>query len=75
MNAPVHPSYTNEVSAEFLRSLDAPHFTEERLAHFCDEALAVVRQGQAYMDAHPAHAIYRIATEDFLPSIKEEEHQ
>ncbi|CAI8951681.1 MULTISPECIES: hypothetical protein [Pseudomonas] len=63
MNAPVHPLYTNEVSPEFLRSLDAPNFTEERLAHFCDEALAVVRQGQAYMEAHPAHAIYRIATE------------
>ncbi|WP_223531129.1 hypothetical protein [Pseudomonas sp. GL-R-19] len=75
MNAPLPPSYTNDVSAEFLRSLDALHFTEERLAHFCDEALAVVRQGQAYMEAHPAHAIYRIATEDFLPSIKEEEHQ
>ena len=63
MNAPVHPLYTNEVSAEFLRSLDAPHFTEERLAHFCDEALAVVRQQQAYVEAHPARAIYRFATE------------
>ncbi|MGO4313217.1 hypothetical protein AB4Z35_25795 [Pseudomonas sp. KB_15] len=63
MNAPLHPSYTNEVCAEFLRSLDAPHFSEERLAHFCDEALAVVHQGQAYKEAHPAHAIYRIATE------------
>jgi hypothetical protein len=63
MNAPPHPSYTNEVSAEFLRSLDAPQFTEERLAHFCDEALAVVHQGQAYVEAHPARAVYRLATE------------
>jgi hypothetical protein len=63
MNASLHPLYTNEVSPELLRSLDAPQFTEERLAQFCDEALAVVRQGQAYMEAHRAHAIYRIATE------------
>ncbi|CAI8715976.1 hypothetical protein SOP85_20000 [Pseudomonas sp. YuFO20] len=63
MNAPLHTLYTNEVSPEFLRSLDAPHLSEQRLAQYCDEALAVVRQGQAYMEAHPAHAIYRIATE------------
>jgi hypothetical protein len=66
MNASLNPSYSNEVTAEFLCSLDAPHFTEERLAQFCEESLAVVRQGQAYVDAHPAHSIYRIATEGSL---------
>ena len=63
MNAPVHPLYTNVVSPEFLCRLNDSPFTEELLAGFDDEALAIVRQGQAYMDAHPARAIYRFATE------------
>jgi hypothetical protein len=63
MNAPLHNLYTNEVSPEFLRNLDAQHFTEERLANCCDETLAVVRQQQDYIVAHPARAVYRLATE------------
>jgi hypothetical protein len=63
MNAPLHSLYTNEVSPEFLRNLDAQHFTEERLANCCDETLAVVRQQQDYIVAHPARAVYRLATE------------
>ncbi|KAB0491098.1 hypothetical protein [Pseudomonas vancouverensis] len=63
MNASLPPSYTNAASAESLRSLDAPCFTDEQLARFSDQALAVVRQQQAFMEAHPARAIYRLATE------------
>ena len=63
MNEPLHPLYTNEVSPEFLRNLDAQHFTEERLEKCCDETLAVVRQQQAYIVAHPARTVYRLATE------------
>jgi hypothetical protein len=48
MNAPRHNFYTNDVSPEFLRRLDEPHFTEERLSPFCDGAWAVVRQQGAH---------------------------
>jgi hypothetical protein len=63
MNAPLKPTYTNEVTAEYLLTLDGPYFTEERLAQFSEESLAVVRQQQDYIDAHPARAVYRLATE------------
>jgi len=63
MNAPLKATYTNEVTAEYLRTLDGPYFTEERLAQFCEESLAVVRKQQDYLDAHPARAVYRLATE------------
>lgn len=32
MNAPLQPLYTNDVSQEYLRSLDNPHFTEQQIA-------------------------------------------
>lgn len=63
MNASQNPAYTNEVSAEYLRSLDAPYFTDKRLAQPCAEALAFVLRQRAYIEAHPARAIYRIVTE------------
>ena len=63
MNGPLHSFYTNEVSPEFLCDLDAHHLTQERLAKCCDETLAVVRKQQAYIVAHPARAVYRLATE------------
>jgi hypothetical protein len=63
MNAPLHPAYTNEVSSEFLRRLDTPHFTEQQIAQFSEQARAVVREKQAFIDAHPAIAIFRCATE------------
>jgi hypothetical protein len=55
--------YTNEVSAEFLRRQDNPYFTEQQLAQFNEQAQATVRQQQAYVDTHPAIAIFRCATE------------
>ncbi|AWY38504.1 hypothetical protein DKY63_00740 [Pseudomonas putida] len=63
MNAPLHSFYTNEVSPAYLRRLDEPHLKEERLENCSDETLAVVRRQQAYIVAHPARAIYRLATE------------
>lgn len=63
MNAPLHPLYTNEVSPEFLRSLNDSPFTEQQLATFNEQTLAIIRQRQAYVDAHPPVAIYRLATE------------
>ncbi|MDB6141771.1 MAG: hypothetical protein JWP80_815 [Pseudomonas sp.] len=55
--------YTNEVSPEYLRTLDNSPFTEQQLAGFCEEALAIVNKQRAYVKAHPPIAIYRIATE------------
>lgn len=63
MNAPLHPSYTNEVSPEFLRSLNDSPFTEQQLAQFNEQAQAIIHQQQAYAKAHPPLAIYRWATE------------
>jgi hypothetical protein len=63
MNAPLHPSFTNEVSPEFLRSLNDSPFTEQQLAQFNEQALTIIRQRQAYVNAHPPVGIYRWATE------------
>ena len=49
MNAPLQPLYTNDVSPEYLRSLDNPHFTEQQIAQFHEHAQVVVRQQQAYI--------------------------
>jgi hypothetical protein len=63
MNSPLSALYTNEATSEFLRRLNDPHFTEDQLAEFSDEAVAMIHEQQAYIDAHPALAIYRLATE------------
>lgn len=63
MNSPLLPSYTNEVSAEFLRRLDDSPFTQQQLANFNEQALAIVNQQQEYKKNHPPIAVYRIATE------------
>ncbi|MCW8275894.1 hypothetical protein IMF27_09460 [Pseudomonas sp. PCH199] len=63
MNGPLHPSYTNEVSPEFFRSLNNSPFTEAQLAQFDEEARAIIDQQRAYLEAHPPRAIYRFATE------------
>ena len=63
MNAPLHPVYTNEVSPEFLYRLDDSPFTEEQLAGFDDEVMAIIHQQQVYAEEHPPRAIYRVATE------------
>ena len=62
MNAALPPLYTNEVSPEFLRTLDKAPFTEQELAGFNEQALAIVLKNQAYAKAHPPIAIYRVAT-------------
>ena len=48
---------------EFLRTLDKSPFTEQQLAGFNEQALAIVNESQAYAKAHPPIAIYRVATE------------
>ena len=63
MNAASSLLYTNEVSPEFLRTLDKSHFTEQQLAGFSEQALAVVNDRQAYAKAHPVIAVYRVATD------------
>ncbi|VVP46358.1 hypothetical protein PS838_05120 [Pseudomonas fluorescens] len=63
MNAPLHPLYTNEVSPEFLRSLNDSPFTEQQVAQFGEQARAIIRQQQDYVFAHPPVAVYRWATE------------
>ena len=63
MNAPFQPLYTNDVSPEYLRSLDVSNFTEQQIAQFSEQARTVVREQRAFIDAHPATAIYRCATE------------
>jgi hypothetical protein len=63
MNAPLHFSYTNEVSPEYLQTLDTPHFTEQQIAQFDEQSQATVSQQQAFVKAHPSIAIFRYATE------------
>ena len=63
MNAPFQPSYTNDVSPEFLSRLNNSPFTEEQLAGFDDEVMAIIHQQLAYAEEHPPCAIYRVATE------------
>jgi hypothetical protein len=63
MTAPLHPVYTNEVTPEYLRTLGRSPFTEQQLAGFSEESMELVRQRQAYYEAHPAIAVYRMATE------------
>ncbi len=55
--------YTNEASQKLLKILDRSPFTEQQMAEFSKEALTCIRQQQAYCEAHPADAIYRLATE------------
>jgi hypothetical protein len=62
MTAPLHPVYTNEVTPDYLRTLDQLPFTEQQLAGFSEEALIRVRQRQAYCKAHPPTGICRFAT-------------
>ena len=55
--------YTNEVSAEFLIELDMPAFSEQQISGFGEQALKIINERDAQNKAHPAIAIYRIATE------------
>lgn len=63
MTANAQPLYTNEASQEFLANLDTLPFTEE-LRESCSAAsLAQLHRQQAYCEAHPPVAVYRLATE------------
>jgi len=48
---------------EFLRTLDKAPFTEQELAGFNEQVLAIVNEKQAYVKAHPPIAVYRVATD------------
>lgn len=63
MNTKLLLLYTNEVSPEVLRTLDKSPFTEQQLAGFNEQALAIVNENQAYAKAHPPIAVYRVATD------------
>jgi hypothetical protein len=63
MNASLPQLYTNELSPKVLHTLDKSPFTEQQLAGFDEQALAIINQQQAYAKAHPPLAIYRMATE------------
>ncbi|MEX6665653.1 hypothetical protein [Pseudomonas sp. W2-17] len=63
MNTSLAPMYTNEVTGDFLQSLDTPTFTSEQIAGFHEKAAAVIRKNEAYCLAHPPIGIYRLATE------------
>lgn len=63
MNAPLHTSFTNELTPEVLDSLDVWPFTEEQIAQSSEEVRAIMLQQRAYLETHCPCAIYRIATE------------
>lgn len=63
MTTSLVPMYTNEVTGDFLQSLDKPTFTSEQMAEFHEDAVAVIRRNEAYCLAHPPTGIYRLATE------------
>ena len=63
MNVTFAFSYTNDVSPEYLRKLDAPCFSEQELAQFDEQSQANIRLQRTYIDAHPAVAIFRCAAE------------
>ncbi|WP_166363812.1 PAAR domain-containing protein [Pseudomonas akapageensis] len=62
MNAPLPQRFTNEISPEFLRTLDKSPFTDQQIVEFREEAIAAIRQNQVYLQAHPPCAIYRFAS-------------
>lgn len=55
--------YTNTLTRELLATLSQSPFTEEQLASFSAEALAIVREQEAYFRRHPITAIFRFAAE------------
>ncbi|KPG76788.1 hypothetical protein [Pseudomonas libanensis] len=63
MNASHFSLYTNEVTPDLLNQLNKSPFTEQQLSNFNERALQLVKDQQAYCNAHPPIAIYRIAAE------------
>lgn len=57
------PRFTNEVSAQFLQSLDESPDAPETLATFAESVRDQVLQQNEYCQAHPAQAIHRLACE------------
>jgi hypothetical protein len=55
--------YTNEVSPEYLSTLDDSYLAERPLADIDEHFLAIINRQQDYVKAHPPIAIYRIAAE------------
>lgn len=61
-NTPSSHRYTNKASPELLRSHNNSPFTKQPIAGFGEEVMNRLHQQQAHREAHPACAIYRLAT-------------
>lgn len=57
------PTYTNELTPEVLAEQARSPFTPEQYAGFSEQALAMVREQEAYCRRHPIIAIHRLAAE------------
>ena len=55
--------YTNEFTLEIRSSLDISPFSTETLSSLSDESLAIIREQEAYIHAHPPVGIFRFAAE------------
>ena len=55
--------YTNEFTPETLSSLDISPFSAETPPTLSDESLAMIREQEAYILAHPPVGIFRFAAE------------
>jgi hypothetical protein len=55
--------FTNEACDEYLLTRDQQVFTDEQIAGFSAEVVAIIHKQQAYFSAHPPIAIYRYATQ------------
>lgn len=55
--------YTNEVTPDLLNQLERSPFTTQQLSSVSERALQIIREQQAYCNAHPPIAIYRVAAE------------
>ena len=63
MKSPDAPTYTNEVTPEYLRNLDNPVFSDEKLATFREETLEIISEQRDFCVKHPPTGIFRLATE------------
>lgn len=57
------PLYNNDITAEYLRDQNRPHFSDEALATFSPEDLTRANENEAFKQAHPATGIFRVAAE------------
>ncbi|SEJ82884.1 PAAR domain-containing protein [Pseudomonas sp. NFR16] len=63
MNQSQPLTYNNDVTPEYLRTLDKEPLTEEQIVGFAESAILALRKSEAYVAAHPPIAIYRVATQ------------